>query len=90
MKYENESKQVVKGSWSVCELHCSLLSIYWGAQQQAFPKILTVLPNHEDPTGSRETVSKEDLKGCEDLQRLQALVPGGILRVGGLSGNSAS
>ena len=91
MKTANEPKHVVKGPLNVCELDCALLSIYRSVQQQTFPKIFSVLPNHEDPTGSRETVSEEDLKGCEDLLRLQALSPfvaGGLPRVGGRLGNA--
>ena len=86
MKYGNKSKQVVKGPLSVCELDCALLSIYRRVQQQALPKIFTVLPNHGDSTGSRETVFKRDLKRFDELRRLQALSPfmvGGILRLDG-------
>ena len=96
MKSGNESEQVVKGPLRVCELDCALLSIYRSVlqqqQQQAFPKLFSVFPNHEDITGSRETVSEEDLKGCEDLRRLLALRPfvaSGILRVGGRLHNAA-
>ena len=82
----NELKQVVKGPLSVCELDCVLLSMYRSVQQQALLKIFTVLPNHEDPTSSKETVSEEDIKTCEDLRRSQSLSPfvvGGIIRVDG-------
>ena len=59
----------------MCELDCALLSIYCCVQQQVFPKIFTVLPNYKDTMGSKETVSEEDLKGCENLRRLQTLNP---------------
>ena len=51
-----------------------------------------MLQNHKDPTDSRETMSEEDLKKCENLRRLQALSPfvaGGLLRVGGRLRNAA-
>ena len=74
------------------EFDCTFLSIYRSVQQQTFPKIFSVLPNHEDPTGWRETVFEEDSKGCENLRRLEALSPfvaGGLLRVGGRLRNAA-